>query len=173
MKVSAGFEWEARPADGRVRAGSLLLWVPFIHIDQSLRVLSADEGQLRALTVQELERFNQGDREALVVSRGKMRKAVVLAPPDEKDNWWLLPILGDYGQDGYPLNSVVAPIVSFDAVPELQLAAGYFDFRQAALVNRRVIRLVGIPGQLTLESTAALRLLFSSYVQGNWPPKNT
>jgi hypothetical protein len=170
MTVAGGFEWEARPADGRVRAGSLLLWAPFIHIDQTLRVLTTTEGRLRALTVQERERFNEGDREALVVSRGKMRKALVLAPPDERGNWWLLPLLGDYGQDTYPLNSAVAPIVTFGAVPELQLAAGYLDMRQAALVNRSVIRLAGIPGQLTRESTAALRLLLVSYVQGHWPP---
>lgn len=168
--IAGGFDWEARPADGSVRAGSLLLWAPFIHIDESLRVLQASEGQLMPLTVQELARFQEGDRVALVVSRGKMRKAVVLAPPDERGNWWLLPVLGDYGQDGYPLNSLVAPIVTFEAAPQIQLAAGYFDLRQAALVNRRVMRLAGIPGQLTRESIAALRVLMTSYIQGHWPP---
>jgi len=55
--IAGGFDWEARPADGS-RAGSLLLWAPFVHIDESLRVLIASEGQLMPLTVQELTRFS-------------------------------------------------------------------------------------------------------------------
>lgn len=170
--VAGGFNWEARPADGRVRAGSLLLWAPFIHIDESLRVLKVSGKQLIPLTVPELQRFQEGDQEAFVVSRGKMRKSVVLAPPDERGNWWLLPVLGDYGQDGYPLNSLLAPIVTFEAAPQVQLAAGYFDLRQAAVVNRRVMRLAGTPGQLTRESIAGLRVLMTSYIRGHWPPAN-
>ena len=157
--------WEG-PGSGAIRPGSLIFGAPFVHLDDNLRLCRTIGNRLVLLSPDEIVRWNEGDLEASIFCRGKLRKAIVLRMADDGDNWWLLPVFGDYGQRAYPLNMPRPAIVRFPSAAHVGLESGYVDFRQAALVHQSVLPPLRVDGHLAPRSVVIVRAAMAAYVRG-------